>query len=46
MGNVSLKVLEKSLNFLFKKRFAPCELEFVKMESYGVVASLILWLYS
>ena len=24
MGNVSLKVLEKSLNFLFKKGFEPC----------------------
>ena len=24
MGNVSLKVLEKSLNFLFKKGYQPC----------------------
>ena len=24
MGNVSLKVLEKSLNFLFKNRYKPC----------------------
>ena len=26
MGNVCLKVLEKSLNFLFKKGYVPCEL--------------------
>ena len=24
MGNVSLKVLEKSLNFLFKNGYEPC----------------------
>ena len=24
MGNVSLKVLEKSLNFLFKNGYKPC----------------------
>ena len=24
MGNVSLKVLKKSLNFLFKKGYEPC----------------------
>ena len=24
MGNVSLKVLEKSLNFLFQKGYEPC----------------------
>ena len=26
MGNVSLKVLEKSLNFLFKNGYEPCSL--------------------
>ena len=25
MGNVSLKVLEKYLNFLFKKGYEPCK---------------------
>ena len=29
MGNVSLKVLEKSLNFLFKKGYKPCTVYFV-----------------
>ena len=29
MGNVSLKVLEKSLNFLFKKGYEPCTVYFV-----------------
>ena len=27
MGNVSLKVLEKSLNFLFKNGYEPCKIE-------------------
>ena len=29
MGNVSSKVLEKSLNFLFKKGYEPCTVYFV-----------------
>ena len=29
MGNVSLKVREKSLNFLFKKGYEPCRVYFV-----------------
>ena len=29
MGNVSLKVLENSLNFLFKKGYEPCTVYFV-----------------
>ena len=28
MANVSLKVLEKSLNFLFKNGYEPCQLIF------------------
>ena len=32
MGNVSLKVLEKSLNFLFKKGYKPCYFKKDKMK--------------
>ena len=28
MGNVSLKVLEKSLNFLFKNGYEPCSYDY------------------
>ena len=42
MGNVSLKVLEMSLNFLFKKGCKPCVTDFSKIQLVVYYQSCVL----
>ena len=43
MENVSLKVLEKSLKFLFKKGYEPCRTRFEKDPEVSSVIEDISW---